>query len=319
VGEYATARRPRIFVVGSYMHAFVVRAPRLPNDGETVFGTDSEIGPGGKGSNQAVAAARLGAAVTILARVGLDPFGDAARALWRREALDEQFVQQVADRPSGMAFIMVDGGGQNRIVVTPGANDELDARAADEAESAIAAADIVVAQFEAPASVVERAFVLARRHGVRTILNPAPAREVSDSLLALADVITPNESEAEIMTGIAASGQGRERAAAALRARGGGTVALTLGEDGAYVLDDTGGRYVPGVRVPVTDTTGAGDAFTGALAVALARGAAIDDAVALANAAGAFCVTKPGVVPGLGRESDLRALGATPAMERETR
>jgi len=319
VGEQERAGRPRIVVVGSYMHAFVVRAPRLPNDGETVFGTDSEIGPGGKGSNQAVAAARLGAAVTILARVGQDSFGDAARDLWEREGLAGEFVRRAADQPTGMAFIMVDGVGQNRIVVTPGANDVLSARDADEAEGAIAGADAVVAQFESPVAVVERALALVRRHGVRTILNPAPARVVPDSLLALVDVITPNESEIQALTGVAATGQGRERAASALRARGPRAVVLTLGEDGAYILDDTDGRRIPGLRVPVTDTTGAGDAFTGALAVALARGAPLDEAVGLANAAGAFCVTKPGVVPGLGRESDLRALRALPVAEREMR
>jgi len=308
VDEQASAPRTRIVVVGSYMHAFVVRAPRLPNDGETVFGTDSEIGPGGKGSNQAIAAARLGATVTILAWVGQDSFGDAARDLWEREGLAGGFVRRTADRPTGMAFIMVDGAGQNRIVVTPGANDALGARDADEAEDAIAGAQAVIAQFESPVAVVERALALARRHGVRTILNPAPARVVPDSVLALADVITPNESEIEALTGIAAAGQGRARAAAALRARGPRAIVLTLGEDGAYLLDDAGGRHIPGVRVPVTDTTGAGDAFSGALAVALARGASLDEAVGLANAAGAFCVTRRGVVPGLGREADLRAL-----------
>lgn len=301
-------RAPRIFVVGSYMHAFVVRAPRLPDDGETVFGTDSEIGPGGKGTNQAIAAARLGAEVGILASVGQDAFGAAARDLWRQEGLRLYEPSRASDRPTGMAFIMVDGSGQNRIVVTPGANAALDAPDVDAVEDAIAGADVVVAQFESPVPAVERALALARRHGVRTILNPAPARDVPDSLLALAEVLTPNESEAEALTGLPVTNEAHEQVARALRGRGVGTVVLTLGDAGAYVSDASGGRHIRGTHVDVVDTTGAGDAFTGALAVALAGGRTLDEAVAFANLGGAFCVTRPGVVPGLGREAELLAL-----------
>ncbi|HEX6507916.1 MAG TPA: ribokinase [Chloroflexota bacterium] len=299
---------PRIFVVSSYMHAFVVRAPRIPEEGETVFGTDSEIGPGGKGQNQAIAAARLGAQVEILASVGSDSLGDEAQALWEREGLGTRWVRRDEDRrPTGMAFIIVDERGQNRIIVTPGANAGLTARSADEAEEAIAGADALIAQFESPIGVVERALQLARKHGVKTILNPAPAREVSDSLLSLADVITPNEAEVRALIGSTTEND-PETLARALRRRGPGTVVLTLGEMGAYVLDDSGGRTIPGVQVDVVDTTGAGDAFTGALAVALARGLPMDEAVRLGNLGGAFCVTRPGVVPGLGRQDDLLAL-----------
>ncbi len=301
-------QQPPIVVVGSYMHAFVVRATRFPDPGETVFGTDSEIGPGGKGQNQAIAMARLGAEVTILACVGEDAFGAAARQLWQQEGLQTGHVRSVVSRPTGMAFIILDAQGQNRIIVVPGANDALGAADAEAAEAAIAGAQVVVAQFESPVVAVERALVLARRHGVRTILNPAPAREVPDALLALADVITPNESEAQALTGVAVQNGDADAAASALRARGPRAVVLTLGDAGAYILDESGGRYVPGVQVPVLDTTGAGDAFTGALAVALARGWTLDDAVAFANLGGAFCVTRPGVVPGLGTESELLAL-----------
>lgn len=297
---------PRIFVVGSYMHAFVVRAPRIPRDGETIFGTDSEIGPGGKGSNQAVAAARLGARVDLLVSVGSDSLGAEARSLWREEGMDDRWVSVDSDnRPTGMAFIIVDEHGQNRIIVVPGANNAMNARSAEAAEESIAAAEVLIAQFEAPVEVVERSLALARSHGVTTVLNPAPAREVSDALLALADVITPNEAEAQALAG--RDGTPKELAAA-LRERGPKAVVLTMGEGGAYILDDEGGRVVPGVSVSVLDTTGAGDAFTGALAVALARGQGLDEAVRFANLGGAFCVTRPGVVPGLGRESDLLAL-----------
>ena len=302
---------PRIFVVASYMHAFVIRASRIPREGETVFGTDSEIGPGGKGSNQAVAAARLGARVDILARVGRDALGEQARRLWDEEGLGNRWVSDDKDnRPTGMAFIIVDERGQNRIIVTPGANGALLPAHAREAEETIAAADVLIAQFESPAEVVEEALRLARSHGVTTILNPAPAREVSDSLLALADVITPNEAEAQVLTGAGEDERDPGKLAAALRRRGPKVVVMTLGEAGAYVLDDHGGRTIPGVKVEPYDTTGAGDAFTGALAVALGRGLALDDAVRFAHLGGAFCTTRSGVVPGLGREEDLLALRA---------
>lgn len=301
-------QQPPIVVVGSYMHAFVVRAPRFPAEGETVFGTDSEIGPGGKGQNQAIAAARLGARVTILACVGEDAFGTAARDLWHREGLETGYVRSLAGQPTGMAFIILDAEGRNRIIVVPGANDGMGSAEAEAAEAAIAGARVVVAQFESPVAAVERALTLARRHGVPTALNPAPARDVGDDLLALADVIIPNESEAEALTGVAVRGGDAAAAARALRARGPRAVVVTLGEGGAYILDGAGGRGVPGIRVPVRDTTGAGDAFTGALAVALARGQSLDDAVAFANLGGAFCVTQPGVVPGLGTERELLAL-----------
>jgi ribokinase len=303
------SEEPRIFVVASYMHAFVIRAPRLPREGETVFGTDAEIGPGGKGSNQAIAAARLGGRVDILACVGHDVLGEQARELWEEEGLGRRWVFQDDDhRPTGMAFIMVDEHGQNRIIVTPGANDALLLHHAREAEDAIAEADILIAQFESPASVVEEALALARAHGVTTILNPAPAREVPDSLLALADIITPNEAEAQILTGLDGQASDPEEMVKALRHRGPKAVVLTMGEAGAYVMDDSGGRLIPGIKVKPYDTTGAGDAFTGALAIALGRGLSLDEAVRFAHLGGAFCVTRSGVVPGLGREEDLLAL-----------
>lgn len=303
--------QPRIVAVGSYMHAFVLRADRFPDAGETVFGSDSEIGPGGKGSNQAIGAARLGALVTLLGSVGGDAFGEYARALWRDEGLHIDLVIRDPERATGMAFIMVDATGQNRIIVVPGANDALRVEG-PECESAIASAHLVMAQFESPVEAVVGALTLARRHGVRTVLNPAPARVVGDDLLALADVITPNESETEALTGVQVATAGPLAAARALRKRGPRAVILTLGAAGAYILDDDGGRHVPGMRVRALDTTGAGDAFTAALAVALARARTLDDAVAEATRAGAYCVTRRGVVPGLGTVEQLASLREAP-------
>lgn len=307
---------PRLFVIASYMHAFVIRCSRFPRDGETVLGTDSEIGPGGKGSNQAVAAARLGAQVEILAGVGSDPFGLAAQELWGDEGLQASLVRVDTTQPTGMAFILVNESGQNRIIVTPGANATLTAADVDAAGEQVADADVLIAQFESPLAVVERALALARRHGVRTILNPAPARTVPDTLLSLVDVLTPNEAEAQELTGMPPDRFQPETAARDLRERGVNTVVLTLGDGGAYVFDEQGGRHIAGIRVPVVDTTGAGDAFTGALGVALARRDDIDAAVHFANLGGAFCVTRPGVVPGLGTESELLALQPGESVER---
>jgi ribokinase len=297
---------PRIFVVGSYMQAFVMRTPRFPRDGETVFGTSSEIGPGGKGSNQAIGAARLGARVDMLASVGADAFGEEARRLWEREGIEERWIHVCTSEPTGIASILVNDDGQNRIIVHPAANALLGPRDVDEAEEAIAAAQVLVAQFESPIEAVERALELAKSHGVLTILNPAPARRVSDCLLSLVDIATPNEEEVQALGG-SPKGDRRE-AARALRVRGVNTVVLTLGEAGAYLLGDSGAQTMPGINVPVVDTTGAGDAFTAALAVALARGRLIEDAVRFANLGGAYCVTRPGVVPGLGTEVDLVSL-----------
>jgi ribokinase len=310
-----TSRERKIFVVGSYMHAFVIRTPRFPRAGETVFGTDSEIGPGGKGSNQAIGMVRLGAAVDMLAAVGSDVFGGEARSLWTQEGIESSWVHISPSDPTGMAFIVVNEDGQNCIIVDPGANASLKPGDVDEAEEAIASARVLVAQFESPPDVVERALEVGKRHTVTTILNPAPARRVSDHLLSLVDVATPNEEEARELAGLPEGEFSPEVAARALKARGVNTAVVTLGAAGAFVLDDSGGRTIPGVRVSVVDTTGAGDAFTAALAVAMTNGKPIDDAVRFANLGGAYCVTRPGVVPGLGNEMALAALDESFARE----
>ena len=306
--------RPRIVVIASYMHAFTIKTPHAPRDGETVIGSEADVGPGGKGSNQAIAAARLGAAVQALGCVGRDAFGDAALGLWRAEGIDIRAVAQADGVTTGLAVIILDDAGQNRIVVYPGANDRLTPEMVDAAEEAIRSADVLVAQLETRRDPVRRALALARRHGVRTILNPAPARPLDETVLGNVDVLTPNETEAATITGLpvdATDEASCARAAAWLCAQGVRHVVMTLGAQGAYHYDaaTTGRKHIPGVRVPVVDTTGAGDAFTGALAVGLGRGQSLDEAIALANRAGAFCVTRLGVVPGLGTPAELAVLG----------
>lgn len=298
----------RIFMVGSYVQGFTIEVPHMPVDGETVIGSDSFVGPGGKGSNQAIQAARLGADVELLACVGDDGFGRAARELWAEEGLGTTLVRTDPSRPTGLAFMILDQNGQNRIAVDVGANGSLSPEDARLAEDAIAAVDLVMAQFEPPVATVLEAFRIARRHGVPTLLNPAPARPLGDDLLPLVDVLVPNLSEARELTGLPARGFRVDAAARILRERGAGTVVVTLEEEGAYVLDGGGGRRLAGVEVDVVDSTGAGDAFCGALGVGLAGGVSIDQAVREANRAGAFCVTRVGVVPGLGTERELSAL-----------
>jgi len=305
--------RPHIVVVTSYMHAFTVKTAHAPQDGETVIGDETHIGPGGKGSNQAIAAARLGGTVYAIGCVGHDAFGDAALAVWREEGIDVSTVEQKAGATTGLAFIVLDDAGQNRIVVSPGANDLLAPDMIDAADATIRTANVLVAQLESRIEPVAHALKLARRHGVRTILNPAPARSLDQATLSNVDVITPNETEAATITGLPIDVHDEAscaRAAAWLCERGVRHVVMTLGERGAYLYDreTAHGTYVPTIKVGAVDTTGAGDAFTGALAVALGSGQSLGAAIALANRAGAFCVTRLGVVPGLGTRADLAAL-----------
>ncbi|MFZ0214982.1 MAG: ribokinase, partial [Candidatus Dormiibacterota bacterium] len=263
------ARRPRICVIGSYVHVFTIEVPHAPEDGESVIGGRSQDGPGGKGSNQAIQMARLGAEVDLVAAVGDDERGRDARRLWEGEGIRTRQVRGHGTLPTGLAFITVDASGQNRIAVDVGANAALDAAAIEDARAEIAAADLVVAQFETPVAAVRTAFLIARETGTPTLLNPAPPRPAGGDLLALVDVLTPNRIEATALAGLD-PGAEPATAARALRERGAGTVVVTLEAEGALCLHGEEARRLPGLAVPVRDTTGAGDAFTGALAVGLA-------------------------------------------------
>lgn len=295
---------PRIAVVGSYVRVFTIEVPRAPLEGETVVASASREDPGGKGSNQAIQMARLGAQVDLVAVVGADAPGAAALDLWRSEGVGTHLVRTDPGRPTGVAFVTLDAAGRNRIAVDVGANAGLGAADVVRAEAAIETAALVTAQFETPPDAAAAAFRRARAAGVPTLLNPAPARHCPEGLLPLVDVLVPNRSEAASLSGLPPEA-GAEAAARRLRERGAGTVVVTLDEEGALILDQAGARLVPGFGVPVVDTTGAGDAFVGALAVALAGGRALDDAVRWANAAGARCVTQAGVVAALGTTQEL--------------
>jgi ribokinase len=278
----------RVAIVGSYGVGLTVELDRVPDAGETVVGRTFRRDHGGKGSNQAVGCARLGAEVDFLTAIGDDAFGHDAVALWQEEGVRAEAVVLPAATMS--APIFVEPSGQNRIVIVPGALALLAREHVDAVAERIAAADVCVVQLEIPVDTALYALEVARHAGVRTILNPAPAPR--QPIAPEVDYLTPNETEADAVRG----------------ARG--TVVLTLGEQGARLGDE----LVPAFRAAVVDTTGAGDAFTAAFAVALAEGRSDLDAVRWGCAAGAHMVEHPGVVPGLPTRAQLEArLGAVPA------
>jgi ribokinase len=285
-----------VLVVGSVNADLVVGVDRRPGAGETVLGSDLATFPGGKGANQAVAAARLGASVAFLGRVGTDSFAGYLRDNLDREGVATGQLLAVPG-PSGVALITVDPAGDNSIIVAPGANARLTAAGIEAARAAFEAARVVSAQLEVPVEAVEAAARLAAAAGARFILNLSPARDVPPALLAAADPLVVNEHEAAFLLGEGRLDPERSRpaaSAAALLARGPRSVVITLGADGAYVAGAGGGARVRSPRVTVVDTTGAGDAFTGALAWRLSLGDTLPEAAALAARVGAAAVTARG-------------------------
>jgi ribokinase len=284
-----------ICVVGSTMVDLVTRVPRLPQAGETLAGYSFSLGYGGKGGNQAVTAARLGAHVTLVTRIGGDTFGDGALANYVAAGFDVRYVRRDAGHATGVATILVDDVAQNCIAIAPGANAALSVADVEAAAGAIAAADVVVCQLEVPVAAAIAAFRIARAAGVKTIFNPAPAAAVPDEVWQLTDVATPNETEAELLTGIRAGDDAQaERAAQALRARGARAVILTLGTRGSLVVTPDGSERILPVPVDAVDSTGAGDAYVGTLAVCIAAGLSLVDAARRANLVAALSVTRPG-------------------------
>jgi ribokinase len=297
-----------IVIIGSSNTDMVVQCPQLPAPGETVLGGDFIMAAGGKGANQAVAAARLGAQVEFVARVGRDVFGDAALQNFEREGLGTRFVVRDADAPSGIALIFVDERGENEIVVASGANMKLSPADVEAAESVIAQAKVIVLQLEVPLQTVEHAVNLAHKYSVPVILNPAPAQKLSKELLNKVSMLTPNEIELQLLTDNAEPSRERERADQLLET-GVGTIIVTLGSDGALIVTQDGSERVPAFKVNAVDTTAAGDCFTGALAVALAEGKAMPDAVRFACAAAAISVTRLGAQPSMPSREEVMGYG----------
>ncbi|MEU3657137.1 ribokinase [Streptomyces sp. NPDC032161] len=299
----------KIAVVGSYGAGLTMRVPKAPAAGETVSGGLFDPGAGGKGSNQAIGAARLGAEVSLLTAVGDDEFGSSARELWRREGVGAEHVL-TAGAPTMVGFILVEPSGENRIAIAPGALDELDAAAVESFRAEITSADILVVSMEIPEEAVVAALRIGRETGTRTLLNPAPARSLPEECWPLIDVLTPNQTEAPVLLGIEEGhGLGDEELARALHERTGGIVVITRGGEGALVAQASGVTSVPPHPArTVVDTTGAGDSFTAAFAVALSEGQPVERAVEFAAVAGSHTVSIAGVVPALPTRAQLNAL-----------
>lgn len=299
----ATQRRPRkVAVVGSLNMDIVVEADVPPKAGETTFGTSVRFVPGGKGANQAYGLAKLGADVSMIGALGQDPFGERIAADMSEAGVAMDGVKRLPDAATGVASILLTES-DNRIVVVPGANARCLPRDVDANREAIAAADVVLVQLEIPLETVMHAVRTAKALGKTVVLNPAPARELPDELLALVDVLTPNEHELARISGIDGDA---EQAMAGLRRRGARNVVTTLGANGcAYAGEDGAIGRAPGHRVEVVDTTGAGDAFNAGLAYAIAGGEPLADAVRFAGRVAALSVTKFGAQGGM---PDLRSV-----------
>ena len=294
------AQGPKVVVVGSLNMDLVIKAEKQPQAGETVLGEEFGMFTGGKGFNQALAAARLGAEVAMVGRLGADLFGDELMSMLTDDKVDGRFVVRDAEAGTGIASIFIGPEGENRIVVVPRANMRLTVADVERASSCIAAADILLLQLEVPIKASQNAAEIARANDTLVILDPAPAQELPDSFLRLADILTPNELETESLSGVNVSDQkGVEQAAQIIFDKGVPTVVLTLGDRGALLLTADLKKIVPAYRVNVVDTTAAGDAFCGALATALAQGKTIEDALTFANAAGALAVTVLGAGPAI--------------------
>ena len=300
--------KAKIVVVGSSNTDMILKLERIPKPGETLLGGEFVIAAGGKGANQAVAAAQAGGAVTLVARVGKDMFGEQAIAGFVRSGINVDHVQ-LDKFPSGVALIFVSKDGENSIGVGSGANAKLSPADVWNAKSAFASANAVIMQLETPLKAVQAAADLAHAKGALVILNPAPAQKLPDALLKKISILTPNETEAELLTGIEVTDEAScSRAADALLRKGVKTVIMTLGSRGAFVATTKSKQFVPGFKVKPVDTTAAGDTFNGALAVALAEGMPMIDAVRFANAAGAISVTRMGAQPSAPKRMEIEKL-----------
>jgi ribokinase len=297
---------PRITVVGSYATGLTLRVKRLPSRGETVLASGYRCDYGGKGSNQAVGCARLGAQVSFVANIGKDDFGEMAIRLYREEGIDTAFMRQTPDVATGVGFILVDETGHNCIALDPGANDLLSAAEVTGSRPAFQKSAVVLTQLEITAEAAEAALSVGRAEGAVTILNPAPARPLHGSLLLAVDVLTPNQTEANVLTGRSPdAASDPEEVAQQLIQAGVKQVVMTLGERGAVIVTASSSTRIPAPEMRAVDTTGAGDAFNAGLATALANGEGLESAVRFAVITGALAVTREGAIPSLPRRHEV--------------
>ena len=299
----------KIVVVGSSNTDMIIKTPRIPKPGETILGGAFLTAAGGKGANQAVAAARAGGNVTFVARVGEDIFGDQSIKGFQNDNIDIKYIKRDKTQPSGVALIFVDEKGENSIAVASGANAKNSPDDVLEAEEAIISADVLLMQLETPLGTIAAAASIAKKAKVKIILNPAPACQLDDSLLSMLSIITPNETEAELLTGIhVTDSQSAEEAAEALLSHGPECVIITLGSKGAFLKTKDEAETICGFNVNAVDTTAAGDVFNGALSVAIAEGKTLKDAISFANAAAALSVTKLGAQPSAPTRDEIKSL-----------
>ncbi|MCL6270876.1 ribokinase [Sansalvadorimonas sp. 2012CJ34-2] len=291
----------KIIVLGSVNADHVIQTPKLPRPGETVAGTSYQVIPGGKGANQAVACALISKEASntaFIACVGEDSFGRENTASMAAMGMDTSAVNAVTGKATGVALISVDQNAENCITIAPEANACLDESVVQKHKDLIASGHTLLMQLETPLKGLTSAAKIAKESGTRVVLNPAPARPLPDSLLANLDMITPNQTEAELLTGIPVSDEdSAQKAAEDLHKHGISTVVITMGKHGAWISENDAMHLISGFKVTPVDTTAAGDTFNGALVVALAEGKPLEKAVTFANAAGAISVTRPGAQP----------------------
>ena len=303
--------RPLITVVGSFVVGMTLRTQRMPIFGETLIGSDFDMGPGGKGSNQAVAIARLEGQAAFAGIIGTDQLGEIATDLYAREGVDTTYLQRTGEASTGAGFIILNQAGENGIVIDMGANEGMDGTFVDQLEDQIARSDMVMSVLEIPVEAAARAMALGRKHGVRTILNPAPATHLDETVLRNVDYLTPNETELRILQGLPADDPTpTPELAKQLQAQGVRNLIVTQGDRGALVLSESGMFEESGIALSrdIVDTTGAGDAFNGGLAVALAEGKSLRESVRFACCTGRLACDKLGVVPALARREQADEL-----------
>jgi ribokinase len=287
-----------IVVIGSSNTDMIIQVPRIPKPGETILGGKFSMAAGGKGANQAVAAARAGGKVTFIARIGQDIFGEEALAGFKKDGINTDYIIRDREAPSGIAEIFVADDGENSIAVASGANMNLIPEDVYTAEKVIKEADIVLMQLEIPLNIVQLASEMVHQAGGKVILNPAPAKPLPDELYKNLSLLTPNESEAELLTGIKVTDENSAvNTVKVMLERGIQTIVLTLGSKGALIASHGTTDVISGYPVKAVDTTAAGDVFNGALAVALAEGKSLKESVQFANAAAALSVTQLGAQP----------------------
>ena len=297
----------KILVVGSSNTDRFIKVPRIPRPGEALLGGEFSTVPGGKGAIQAVAASWAGGEVIFIASVGDDPYGEESVRGYHLDNINTDNIRVCRNTPSGVAMITVSSDGENSIVVASGANARLEPDDLEHSEEAFDEADVMLIQLETPLETVAKAVEICRDLSTSVILNPAPAADLPDEILRGTDIITPNETEAEVLTGITVKGEKEaEKAALVLHDKGIPTVIITMGAAGAYLSDEPSGlrKMVPGFRVQAEDSTAAGDVFNGQLAVALTEGKSLEEAVLLANAAAALSVQKLGAQSSIPRREE---------------